>query len=695
MRKASWFAAAAVLAASLGVGWILLFLQSGVAELPEEADAVLPSYFRCIQSAALADGGKSIVTAAWGVDERKNRTDDAPVEIRRWDAESGRLQASLDITHPSASEAIFSPDGGRLALLDLGGLTIYASDSGKRLVRIEGEQHGAEFSPDRTRLAVFRGFTVEVFDASSGKLLRSIPHLLEVSAASFDAKGDSVLSASARGVFIDAPDAENLADGDVKWTPVAGGEPVELLDPQKPAFAGGVASVALAPDGKRAAVAQSDRVRFFDLLKGGVVGEISPFRDKTADMPYFTPNDRPLVERVAISPDGKLLAMACYYNWGGERQMQHVQIFEIDSEKHVATLRGHRDAIHTLRFSSDGELLLAASSRVEIVEMNEKAARRPDVRLRHAIQGHRFFLQSLAFSPDGRTLASGANEASVKLWDAQTGELKQTLDVNQRIDPQYEVTQVAFLPDGERLILAGGSQTEYGDAWIYDWRRDKLLHRLHGHKEPVESIALSADGSRLVTASYDKKVVIWDLETRRQVQTIDGLETGVTDVTVALSPDASLLITRFHPAKLWALPAGRVVRELSREITGCGYTRDLYSFDFSPDGKSFATGDDNGTISTWDAATGRRIASAHWHLWTVEEVLYSPDGRFLVASGARQVAIFDAALPWRHSLSLGNPLATLPGHNDRVWGLAFTRDGRLLATGDQSGLIQIWEVRRP
>jgi WD40 repeat protein len=79
----------------------------------------------------------------------------------------------------------------------------------------------------------------------------------------------------------------------------------------------------------------------------------------------------------------------------------------------------------------------------------------------------------------------------------------------------------------------------------------------------------------------------------------------------------------------------------------------------------------------------------------VEEVLYSPDGRLLVASGSGHVAIFDSSLPWRNSLSMGNPLAILPGHEDRVWALAFTRDGRLLATGDQSGLIQIWEIRRP
>jgi WD40 repeat protein len=690
-------AIAMLLIGLVAAGALLAFWQSGVVA-PPAADVSqgqnLRSYFRRVQSAALVDGGRAIVTVAWKADEEKSRLADAPVEVRRWDGESGRLISSLDLEEPAATHAILSPDGGRMALLSAGGLDLYSSTSGERLQQIPGAPQGAAFSPDGKLLAVFRGASLDVFDADRGKLLRTISHQFEVSAACFDDLGEFLLSGSSRGLYFDGP-GEALPDGDVTWTRIVGDEaPVELVDSSNPPFVGGVVSLAVTPDGKRAAVAQSRGVRFFDLLKGREISAIAPVLDTNPDIHGMVPNDPPLVHSVAISPDGEMLAMACYHTWPGEPVNHQVQLFEIESGKHIATFKGHRDLIHSLQFSPDGRLLLAAGSRVQLWKLNDPETYALQVQRRHAIQAHGFFLRSVAFSPDGKTLASCADEGSVKLWNVATGELRQTLDCNQRIDPDYEVAQVVFLPDGERLIFAGGAQTKYGDAWIYDWRRDKLLHRLEGHTEPVQSIALLPDGSRLVTASYDDKAIVWKLQTREKIQTIGDLDTPVTDITVRLSPDGSLLTTRFHPAKLWALPEGRVVRALPRETTDGGFTSDPYAFDFSPDGKTFATGDEQGTISAWDAATGTRIASTHWSLWMVEEVLHSPDGRLLVASGSGHVAIFDSSLPWRHSLSRGSPLVNVAGHKDRVWALAFTRDGRLLATGDQSGLIQIWDVRR-
>ncbi len=133
--------------------------------------------------------------------------------------------------------------------------------------------------------------------------------------------------------------------------------------------------------------------------------------------------------------------------------------------------------------------------------------------------GHSADVTSVAFSPDGKTLASGSFDNTIKLWDASTGELKQTLE-----GLKNGVYAVAFSPDG--MTLASGS----GDTTIQLWNATTgvLKQTLLGHSKVVSSVAFSPAGKTLASGSLDNTIKLWDAATGELKQTLRGHTSRLT-----------------------------------------------------------------------------------------------------------------------------------------------------------------------
>jgi hypothetical protein len=108
---------------------------------------------------------------------------------------------------------------------------------------------------------------------------------------------------------------------------------------------------------------------------------------------------------------------------------------------------------------------------------------------------------SLAFSPDGKLLASDGNEKAVKLWDVNSGTLRQTLPGRH----EDFVSSVAFSPDGK--VLASGSGG--GPIRLWDVNSGTLKQTLTGHNSCVNSLAFSPDRKLLASGSMDKTIKLW------------------------------------------------------------------------------------------------------------------------------------------------------------------------------------------
>jgi len=218
----------------------------------------------------------------------------------------------------------------------------------------------------------------------------------------------------------------------------------------------------------------------------------------------------------------------------------------------------------------------------------------------------------------------------------------------------------------------------------WEWGRLKYLCHLDlltlsGHKGKVSNAVFLPGTDKALSAGYDGKVILWDLESGRVLNVLRELKglggsLGVSNdgmVTAAGNTNGDIVV--------WDLKTGQQLKLLK------GHSKIISSLNFSPKGKYLLSSSGDKSIRLWDLNSGKVIWTLRSHLKWVTEAKFSPDGtKCLSGSHDRNAILWD--------LKTGKVLLKLQGHNDIVTTVAFLSNGKKAVTGTHNGTIRIWNL---
>jgi WD40 repeat protein len=409
-----------------------------------------------------------------------------------------------------------------------------------------------------------------------------------------------------------------------------------------------VGSLAFNPNGEQIASGHwSGEIKIWDAATGTQLKTLGVHKDS--------------IVSIAFSPDGKQIIS------GSDDHT--IKLWDAMNGIEVATLQGHESGGVSVAFSPDGKQIASRDYDGKILVWDTVTCQKM-----WSDEGLSFWAKSVSFSPDGKLLASGVDN-DVKIWDATTGSNLMTLRGH-----EAPVCAVIFSPDGKYLASCGY------DNMIKVWNlaTGETTSTLRGHEKSVYTVVFTPDGKSLVSGSWDGTVKIWDMVVTRELTRLVGHDDIVW--FVAFSPDGKRLVSAgaSDGIKIWDVQSAT---ELNTFRSTCGWTY-ATSVAFSPNGTRLASGNRYGTYRIWDVATGDQITSFRRSkaLGSHLGVAFSPDGQ-LVASpigGSRQtVKVWNA--------NTGKEVMTLDANEFSPTKVAFSPDGKFIASGGSGPNIKVWE----
>ncbi|GAB1420190.1 hypothetical protein MASR2M15_02740 [Anaerolineales bacterium] len=293
-------------------------------------------------------------------------------------------------------------------------------------------------------------------------------------------------------------------------------------------------------------------------------------------------------------------------------------------------------------------------------------------------QGHVLRPQDVVIAPDGQFAYSAGDDAVIIQWNLATG-----VSSNRLIGHRAGLYSVDVSSDGSRLF----SGSFDGTVRYWDVDSGAQLKVLRGHTDEIWAIDafLTADGeSRLLTGSRDTTIKLWDLDEGKLLKVFNGHEDTVYSVAVSPSKERILSAGRDGLLILWDIQS----REIIRTLSGHQEFGRVFDASFSPDNLFVVSGGDEGKIFIWDLTTGEIVRTLEGHGARVRAVAYSPDGR-LIASGS-QDGVENNLLIW--DANTGEILQHLQGHNGIVYSLDFSPDSRFLASAGEDRSVIYWDL---
>ncbi|HEY2414122.1 MAG TPA: hypothetical protein VGI40_17890 [Pirellulaceae bacterium] len=401
-------------------------------------------------------------------------------------------------------------------------------------------------------------------------------------------------------------------------------------------------------------------------------------------------------DTVAFSPDGKRLA-AIYSDWDETKKAvaeSEVKICDLQTGERLTAFKCQANWINHLVFSPDGQHLVTSAEENDSIKLWDVQTGKDLMTFRWNIEA----IKELRFNADGtRLIALGSFENDskewvhqAKLWNVQSGQ--ELLSVSGADEAQ-------FSPDGRRVAITEGkrvglSQPDNSRTKVFDVKSGQIMLSV---KDAGGLVAFSPDSKRLATQSGGMRV--WDLETGDEINHIKGF---YGSNLLSFSQDGQRLIGgAWGATQVWDVNVEQVSAKkvLFPEVRfgGPGDSPTATSSDFTRiAGISKIQAFSRKTIKLFDLQTGQELRTFNGHKENVLCVAFSPDGK-RVASGDGQ----QNDPPGRNEaggsvkvwgVETGKELFTIANLPRRVLRLKFSPDGKKLAGTPGDGTMQLWDA---
>lgn len=263
-----------------------------------------------------------------------------------------------------------------------------------------------------------------------------------------------------------------------------------------------------------------------------------------------------------------------------------------------------------------------------------------------------------------------------------------TININVRILKGHtdNVNSAVFSPDGRRIVSASS------DSTIRVWDATtgtQIGHPLKGHKGCVNSAVFSPDGKKIASASSDSTIRIWDATTGKQIGQLIGHTDNV--LSAAFSPDGTSVVSASidRTIRIWSTATKQQIGQPLQWMTG-----ELLFACFSPNGENIIAASWDSSVTIWDVATGHLIIRKSFQkdrIWfPVTSAVYSPDGKQIASTDYHYIRIWNT--PIENEIGTEEKEWILTGHTDMVWSVSFSPDGNKIVSASADKTIIIWDA---
>ena len=624
--------------------------------------AVLEGHTSSVEAIILSADGRRIFSSS--VDE-----------LRVWDMENGECLKVLEDYTDGVASLMLSVDGRRLVSGNGGAvLRVWNMESGECSRVLEGHSDivwSLALSADGRRVVSGSEDEIRVWDVDNGECLMVLEgHTERVDSLMVSSDGKQVFSAS--------------YDSTLRVWDMESGECLKVLKGHRES----VWSLALSIDGRRVVSGSEDEIRVWDVDSGECLLVLEGHKERVVSL--------------SLTADGRRVVSGSYD--------KTIRIWDIESGACVKVLEGHTNFINSLVLSADGRLAASGS--------DDKTLRVWDLisgKCLKVLEGHSGKICSIVLSADGRNVVSGgidntlrvwdierckclgmperhgdtvcslivsgdrrrvassSADKTLRIWDMESGKCVKVLEGNNRLESPL------LTADGTRVVSTSDSILR-----VWDTESGECLKVLKGHKKKVVAFVLTADGTRVVSGSWDNTIRVWDVENGECLKVLEGHEESVDSLSLTADRRRVVSGSGDKTIRIWEMESGKCVKVL------VGHTNGLKFLSMSADGTRVVSGSWDNTIRVWNVESGKCLKVLEGHTAWVTSHAVSCDGRRIVSgSWDKTLRVWD--------IKSGACLKTIEGYTDgRTFSggtLELSGDGRRVVS-DSGGEIRVWNMEQ-